>query len=314
MRNLFQYAEAIAGSGEPVLITGETGTGKELLAEAVHRLSGRSGEFVPVNVAGLDDALFSDTLFGHRRGAFSGADSAREGMVAKAAGGTLFLDEIGDLKPPSQVKLLRLLQEQQYYPLGSDIAKVSNVRILCATHQDLHAAMAEEAFRSDLFYRLSVHQIDIPPLRRRNEDIPVLVGHFIEQAAESLGKKAPEVPAELLTLLSNHHFPGNVRELRALVFDAVARHQSGGVLSMKSFRKAVTAKRPIDAAVEQSDLDGRFLTLKEAEQKHIHLALQRAGNNQGIAATLLGISRPALNRRLAREKKKGKSSKLVTSN
>jgi transcriptional regulator with PAS, ATPase and Fis domain len=242
-------------------------------------------------------------------GKVAGADSAREGMVAKATGGTLFLDEIGDLKPPSQVKLLRLLQEQQYYPLGSDIAKVSNVRILCATHQDLHAAMAKEAFRSDLFYRLSVHQIDIPPLRRRNEDIPVLVGHFIEQAAESLAKKAPEVPAELLTLLSNHHFPGNVRELRALVFDAVARHQSGGVLSMKSFRKAITskqttAKRPTDATIEQSDLDGRFLTLKEVEQQHIKLALQRAGDNQGIAATLLGISRPALNRRLAREKKK----------
>ena len=313
MRNLFQYAEAIAGSGEPVLITGETGTGKELLAEAVHRLSGRAGEFVPVNVAGLDDALFSDTLFGHRRGAFSGADSAREGMVAKAAGGTLFLDEIGDLKPPSQVKLLRLLQEQQYYPLGSDIAKVSDVRILCATHQDLYADMAQEAFRSDLFYRLSVHQIDIPPLRRRNEDIPVLVGHFIEQAAESLGKKAPEAPAELLTLLSNHHFPGNVRELRALVFDAVARHQSGGVLSMKSFRKAITSKQsaakwPTDAAIEQSDADGRFLTLKEAEQQHISLALQRAGDNQGIAATLLGISRPALNRRLARVKGEKKKS------
>ena len=189
MRSLFQYLEAIAGSGEPVLITGETGSGKELLAEAVHRLSGRSGEFVPVNVAGLDDTLFSDTLFGHRKGAFSGADTAREGMVARAAGGTLFLDEIGDLTPASQVKLLRLLQERQYYPLGSDVAKMSDARILCATHRDLNVRMAEEAFRSDLYYRLSVHQVDIPPLRERKEDIPVLVAFFAAEAAESLGKK-----------------------------------------------------------------------------------------------------------------------------
>ncbi|MCP3870124.1 MAG: sigma-54-dependent Fis family transcriptional regulator [Gammaproteobacteria bacterium] len=308
MRSLFQYIEAIAGSGEPVLITGETGTGKELLAEAVHRLSGRTGAFMPVNVAGLDDTLFSDTLFGHKRGAFSGADSAREGMVSKAAGGTLFLDEIGDLKPASQVKLLRLLQEQQYYPLGSDMAKVSDVRILCATHHDLHNRMAEETFRSDLFFRLSVHQVEVPALRQRKEDIPVLVGYFIDQAAESLGKKTPEAPPELLNLLSNHHFPGNIRELRALVYDGVARHQSGGVLSMKSFRKAITTKQTVaanltqGAAKEEPGTDGRFLTLKEAEQAHIDLALQRSNGNQGIAATLLGISRPALNRRLARSK------------
>ena len=159
MRALFQYLEAIASSSEPVLITGETGSGKELLAEAVHRLSGRSGEFVAVNMAGLDDTLFSDTLFGHRKGAFSGADMAREGMVARAGGGTLFLDEIGDLTPASQVKLLRLLQERQYYPLGSDVAKISDARILCATHRDLNVRMAEEAFRSDIYYRLSLHQV-----------------------------------------------------------------------------------------------------------------------------------------------------------
>ncbi len=178
MRSLFQYVEAIAGSDEPVLITGETGTGKELLAEAVHRLSGRTGEFIPVNTAGLDDTLFSDTLFGHRKGAFSGADTAREGMVARATGGTLFLDEIGDLSASSQIKLLRMLQDGQYYPLGSDVARKSDVRVLCATHRDLAACMADEAFRADLYYRLSVHQVDIPPLRRRKEDIPILTAFF----------------------------------------------------------------------------------------------------------------------------------------
>jgi DNA-binding NtrC family response regulator len=304
MRSLFQYLEAVSGSNEPVLITGETGTGKELLAESVHRLSGRSGDFVPVNVAGLDDALFSDTLFGHRKGAFSGADSSRDGMVARAAGGTLFLDEIGDLTPASQVKLLRLLQEGQYFPLGSDMAKVSDARILCATHRDLSTLMAEETFRSDLYYRLSVHQVDIPPLRERREDIPALVAFFAAEAAASLNKKTPEPPAELLTLLENYHFPGNVRELRAMVFDAVARHKAGPVLAAKSFRK--TIKQQLNTAPgekkgsDKPDHEGRFPTLKEAERLHIDDALRRAGGNQGTAAALLGISRPALNRRLAR--------------
>ena len=304
MRSLFQYLEAIAGSGEPVLITGQTGTGKELLAGAVHRLSGRSGEFITVNVAGLDDALFSDTLFGHRKGAFSGADTARDGMVARAAGGTLFLDEIGDLTSASQVKLLRLLQEGQYFPLGSDVPKVSNARILCATHRNLSARMAEEAFRSDLYFRLSVHQVDIPPLRERKEDIPVLVAFFAAEAADSLGKNAPEAPPELLTLLANYHFPGNVRELRAMVFDAVARHKSGPGLAAKSFRKTIKQQVTVVPAgqkrAENASLEGRFSTLKEAERLHIEEALRRAGGNQGTAAALLGISRPALNRRLAR--------------
>ncbi len=314
MRSLFQYLEAIAGSGEPVLITGETGSGKELLAEAVHRLSARSGAFVPVNIAGLDDTLFSDTLFGHRKGAFSGADMAREGMVARAAGGTLFLDEIGDLAPASQAKLLRLLQERQYYPLGSDVAKMSDARILCATHRDLNASMAQETFRSDLYFRLSVHQVEIPPLRERKEDIPVLVDFFASAAGDSLAKKAPKASPELLTLLANYHFPGNVRELRAMVYDAVARHKSGAVLALKSFRKTIktqqitsmqagkkTGKKAM--AAENVDREGRFPTLKEAELLHIEEALLRAGGNQGTAAALLGISRPALNRRLARMRK-----------
>jgi DNA-binding NtrC family response regulator len=306
MRALFQYLEAIARSAEPVLITGETGVGKELLAEAVHRLSARTGEFVAVNAAGLDDTLFSDTLFGHKRGAYSGADSSREGMVAAAAGGTLFLDEIGDLTAASQVKLLRLLQERQYYPLGSDVAKRSDVRIVCATNTELRARISANEFRSDLYYRLSVHQVEVPPLRERKEDIPVLLSHFIEQAATALEKKTPRVPEELLVLLANYHFPGNVRELRAMAYDAVARHESGRTLSMSGFRKAIKSHREGSAA-KHSGSEGaqdaasteRFATLKEAEELHIQAALRLAGGNQGIAATMLGISRPALNRRLA---------------
>jgi len=300
MRSLFQYLEAIAGSGEPVLIFGESGTGKELLAQAVHRLSGRAGRFVPVNVAGLDDTLFSDTLFGHRKGAFSGADKAREGMIGQAAGGTLFLDEIGDLTTASQIKLLRLLQSGQYHPLGSDVAKESDARIVCATHRDLNARMADETFRSDLYFRLSVHRVDIPP----REDIPALVAYFTEEAAESLGKRPPGAPPELLNLLGNYHFPGNVRELRAMVFDAVARHKSGGVLAVKSFRdtirKQVSARSAAEQAPEVMAPEGRFPTLKETEQRQIEEAMRRAGGNQGTAAAMLGISRTTLNRRLLR--------------
>ncbi len=308
MRSLFQYMEAIASSGEPVMITGETGVGKELLAQAVHTLSGRTGQFVPINIAGLDDTLLSDTLFGHRRGAFSGADTAREGLVAQAGGGTLFLDEIGDLTLASQVKLLRLLQDQQYYPLGSDMAKVSDIRVICATNQELNSKLKEETFRSDLYFRLSVHQVMVPPLRERSEDLNILLSHFIHEAAATLGKTPPSASPELITLLENYDFPGNVRELRSMVYDAVARHSTGSILAAKSFRKAIKNQRKslgMEQVSQNSIVSSKmhFPTLKEAEQMHIAEALRRANENQGIAATLLGISRPALNRRLARSKK-----------
>jgi DNA-binding NtrC family response regulator len=163
--------------------------------------------------------------------------------------------------------------------------------------------MAEDAFRSDLYFRLSVHQVDIPPLRERREDTPVLLAFFIAEAAESLGKQPPEAPPELLNLLANYHFPGNVRELRAMVFDAVARHRSGPVLAVKSFRKTIKKEasgRPAGVQAGSAIADGHFPPLKEAERLHIEEALRRAGGNQGTAAALLGISRPALNRRLAR--------------
>ncbi|MGB2688145.1 MAG: sigma-54 dependent transcriptional regulator, partial [Desulfobacterales bacterium] len=165
MRSIFQYIEAISKSPRPVLITGETGVGKELVAKAVHALSHREGDFVPVNVAGLDDNIFSDTLFGHKKGAFTGAEQARSGLIEQASGGTLFLDEIGDLSAPSQVKLLRLLQDGDFFPLGSDVAKGSNARIIVATNQDLDWLKSSGRFRKDLYYRLCDHHIHVPPLR-----------------------------------------------------------------------------------------------------------------------------------------------------
>lgn len=310
MRAVFQYVEVIAGTPQPVLITGETGVGKELFARAVHEISGRKGKFVAVNVAGLDDMMFSDTLFGHRKGAYTGAADARDGLVAQAAGGTLFLDEIGDTAESSQVKLLRLLQEQKYYPLGSDVPKQSDARIVVATNQDLKKLISEGKFRKDLYYRLRAHKVNIPPLRERKGDIPFLLDKFLDAAARSMDRKKPAVPPELLTLISTYHFPGNVRELEAMVYDAVARHR-GGVLSMEGFKDIIGQERSAPhqegfLKVEEDTLsygsaDG-FPTLKKAENMLISKALELSSGNQGVAASLLGITRQALNKRLNRSK------------
>ena len=188
MRSIFQYIESIATSPQPVLITGDTGVGKELVARAVHTISRRQGDFIAVNVAGLDDSVFADTLFGHRKGAFTGADQTRTGLAEKASGGTLFLDEIGDLSPASQVKLLRFLQEGEFFPLGSDVAKRSDARIVVATNQELETLQNAGTFRKDLYYRLRIHHVHIPPLRERTEDLPLLLNHFLEKAAKILDK------------------------------------------------------------------------------------------------------------------------------
>lgn len=310
---VFRYVEAIAPSPQPALITGETGTGKEQVARALHRLSGRPGELVTVNTAGLDDTLFTDTLFGHTRGAFTGADRAREGLVTVAGDGTLFLDEIGDLAMASQMKLLRLLQDGGYYALGADRPRQSRARIIVATNRDVARAVADGTFRNDLYYRLRIHHFALPPLRARLDDLPLLVDHFLERAANTLGKPAPAVPPALYTLLRTHPFPGNVRELEAMVFDAVAR-QKGSVLGLQSFKDAIGATSPLvdTQGAVPTPMDDmlrlRLPTLDEAEDALVSEALRRAEGNQGIAATLLGLSRQALNKRLSRRKAGDKTS------
>ena len=309
MRAIFQYVEAIASSRQTVLITGETGVGKELISRAIHDLSGCRGPFVSVNIAGLDDSVFSDTLFGHKKGAYTGADHAREGLIAQADEGTLFLDEIGDLGEASQVKLLRLLQEHRYLPLGSDITRQSTARIVVATNHDIPALIKKGTFRGDLYYRLRTHQAHVPPLRERREDIPLLLNHFITGAALSLKKSRPAYPQELITLLSTYHFPGNVRELQSMVMDAVAQHHKG-MLSLDSFRKIIREENagapasppPLLSPELLSGLAGRFPTLKEAESYLISEALKMSNNNQGIAASMLGVTRQALNKRLTRNR------------
>jgi DNA-binding NtrC family response regulator len=310
MRSIFQYVEAIAASPRPLLITGETGVGKELVAKAVHKLSRRKGAFVPVNVAGLDDNVFADTLFGHKKGAFTGAEQARGGMLEQAAGGTLFLDEIGDLSHASQVKLLRLLQDGEYFPLGSDLAKRSDARVVVATNQDLNTLQAGGRFRKDLYYRLCDHHVHIPPLRERMEDLPLLLNQFLEKASTTLGKSKPTPPEELLTLLSTHHFQGNVRELESMVFDSVSSHRAGK-LSMDTFKSHIFQKPLVPTKNRTEEVEGEFApvsfsgqlpTLKEVEQMLVEEAMRRAGGNQSIAALSLGITRQALNKRLRKEK------------
>ena len=259
-----------------------------------------------MTVSGLDDTTFSDTLFGHKKGAFTGAESKREGLIASAQNGTLFLDEIGDLSIPSQVKLLRLLQEREYYPLGEDQPRISNARVVVATNVDLKKAIEKGDFRQDLFFRLKPHHVQIPPLRERIDDIPALVESICERAAAELHIAPPNIPVALYQLLNTYDFPGNVRELEGMVFDAVAR-QKGTTLGLQSFRQAMG----LDGVTEPVNIgkhpvlfgaDEKLPTLKEAEEALVQAALKKADGNQGVAATLLGITRQALNKRLIRSR------------
>lgn len=305
MRTLFQYIESIAPTEETVLVRGETGVGKELAARAIHALSRRKGEFVAINVAGLDDTIFSDALFGHVKGAFTGAETHRKGLIEKASGGTLFLDEIGDLNHGAQVKLLRLLQEHEYMPLGQDASRISDARIIASTHADLWAMQENKQFRTDLHYRLRTHRVWIPPLRERNEDLPLLCEHFLIQAANALDKPRPEISGELFSLLATYPFPGNIRELKAMVFDAAAQHKSGP-LPISVFQdhmaraqaagKMIFQNTPAAPSAPQSGVS--LPTIKEATRQLVEAAMQHCGNNQSQAARILGISQQALSKRL----------------
>jgi DNA-binding NtrC family response regulator len=306
MRAIFQYAEVIAKSRQPVLITGETGVGKELMAHAIHKLSEFKGAFVTVNVAGLDDMMFSDTLFGHKKGAFTGAEKIRDGLIAKAVNGTLFLDEIGDLSEHSQVKLLRLLQGEEYYPLGSDVLKFSDARIIVATNQNIHQLLEKGKFRKDLYYRLCAYQINIPPLRERPEDVPLLLDHIIEQAALSLNKPKPIPSIEISSYLSKLNFQGNIREFKGVVFDAVARHKAGPLMlrDFSGFGRHMLAESAKQNALYSNKEDmltkmfGRFPTLQEIEEYMIDRAMTLANGKQSVAASLLGITRQGLYKRI----------------
>ena len=298
MIRVFAYLEVIARGSHPALITGETGTGKELIARALHDLSGRRGPFVAVNVAGLDDTMFSDTLFGHRPGAFTGASGTRRGMIEQAGRGTLFLDEIGDLSEASQVKLLRVLQEREYYTLGDDAPKRLEARVIAATHRD------PSKLRRDLYFRLRSYHVRLPPLRDRPGDLPLLINHIVREAAQDLGKQPPVVPERLYRSLAQYEFPGNIRELRAMVFDAVARHSSGP-LPVDPFIEAMGSQAIDDDEPVRADLSrGDVITepqWREMERTNLLNALRRANwkiSGKGGAAEMLNIKASTLESRM----------------
>lgn len=321
MLAIFDYIETISKSNEPVLITGECGSGKELIARAIHNLSKTTGRFVPVNIAGLDDTMFSDTLFGHLKGAYTGADRARKGLVERAVGGTLFLDEIGDLSLVSQVKLLRLIQEREYCPLGSDIPLKSNVRIVSATNRDLSQFMQFQQFRNDLFYRLNIHCISIPPLRERMEDLPLLIDYFVSEASKECSIERPTLTPELMRLLNEYNYPGNVRELRSIIFDIVCRSE-GRELPLEALEQRLKVNEELIEVRKKrlnqpKNLEGcrrsvifteELPSLKEVAELLIDEALRRAKGKISLAAKSLGITHQALSKRL---KKRGKKSRSI---
>jgi DNA-binding NtrC family response regulator len=298
MRRLYETIAKVARADVTVLVTGESGTGKELVARAIHFEGARaSGPFVPVNCGALVDSLLESELFGHVRGAFTGADQAKRGLFVAASGGTLFLDEIGELPLELQPKLLRALQEGEIKPVGGvDPIKV-DVRVVAATNRDLGQAVADGRFREDLYYRLNVISIEVPPLRERREDIPLLAEHFAERAAHRARRARPAIREDALEYLAAQPWPGNVRELenaveRAVVLAADVHLGPGDFQPLGGLRPAVI---PEDAA--ETDPDD-LPSLDELERRHIMRVLGACSGQKTRAAAVLGINRTTLWKKL----------------
>ena len=293
MARVFHEAETYAANDYNLVITGETGVGKDMLAHIIHRLSPRSsGPFTPVSMPALSQTLFENDLFGHSKGAFTGAVAEKKGFFEEANGGTLFLDEITELDPGLQGAILRVIQERELYRLGSTRAKKVDVRIIAASNRDLQEEVRRGRFRSDLYYRLNVCHIHIPPLRERRRDILPLARHFLSKHAAKNGKVIQGLDAEAAGRLRSHAFPGNVRELENLVASAVLV-ESGDRLTAGSLGPAASG-----GAASVCAWDSDLLPLSEVEKRHIQAVLQATGGNRTRTARILGIGLRTLQRRL----------------
>jgi len=298
---MLQVSKAIAlcaGSGATVLISGESGTGKEVVARLVHTYSERKGPFVTVNCAAIVDTLLESELFGHEKGAFTGADSRKIGKFELAQDGTLFLDEIGELAAPLQAKLLRVLQEQVFERVGGNQQISSNARVIAATNRDLFSEVENGGFREDLAYRLQVISIHIPPLRERREDIPLLAQALIGRIARRIHKLAMPLTEGALQLLQQHDWPGNVRELENMLTQALVQARSSALTTdLLPVRGRHNDKPPSAAPATPAD-DTPLQTLDQLEAAHIQRVLIHAGGHKGNSCKILGISRPALDRKI----------------
>ncbi len=296
MQEVLGLVERVAQTNSTVLLCGESGVGKDLVARAIHQRSRRSrGPYVKINSTAIPENLLESELFGYEKGAFTGAASSKPGKFELADGGTLFLDEIGDVPPPVQVKLLRVLQEREFERLGGTKTVKVDVRLVAATNRDLRAALEEGTFREDLYYRLNVVPINIPPLRDHKEDVPALAALFLRKFAESSGKEILEISPAAMERLMLFHWPGNVRELENVMERAVAL-SPGPVLEPRDILIDEMAQKSADSA----PFLPAGMTLEQWEDEMIREAMRRAGGNKSQAARLLGLSRNALRYRLSK--------------
>lgn len=297
MQEILAEAERIAPVDVPVLILGESGTGKEVLARYIHSLSRRADKpFLPVNVSALPADLVESELFGYRKGAFTGADRDKPGLFQQAEGGTLFLDEIGDLPLPLQPKLLRVLENREVLPLGDTRPVPVDVRIVAATNQNIEEKIVRGAFRQDLFYRLNVITLRLPPLRERLEDLPLLVEHFLDLHSEQYGMPRKRLSPEAMELFRAYEWPGNIRELAHVLARAVLLSE-GEEIPAHLIRRILERESPGDT--------GLFLPLRELERRHIFRVLDAVGGDKRMAAEILGIDLSTLYRKLDRYRKEG---------
>jgi DNA-binding NtrC family response regulator len=294
MIDTYKLVGQAAGVRTNVLIRGESGTGKELIARAVHFNSADSAEpFVALNCTALPSTLLESELFGHIKGAFTGAHVSRRGRFELAGKGTIFLDEIGDTSPEFQSKLLRVLQEREYYPVGAEQPERTEARVIAATHRDLEAMIERGEFRADLYYRLRVVEISVPPLRERAGDIPLLAAHLLRSAGAALHRKAPTLSPEALAHLVHHSWPGNVRELENCLIHALVLAR-GDVIRPEHI--------VIGRSANGDEAGGQLPSLDSVERAHVERVLGAAGGKKAEAARILGVSRPRLDRLLAKHK------------